>query len=94
MARVTIRNVILVEQMKDRTAGEMIQTYKDMVLQLKACDIEPTEHVLDNECLEEFKQAIENNGMTYQLVPPYDHRRNIAEKAIQRRSKPLSTTRV
>ena len=66
-------NVILVEPMKDKTAGEMVRAYKDMVLRLKACGIEPTEHVLDNECSEEFKQAIENNGMTYQLVHPYDH---------------------
>ena len=27
--------------------------------------------------------AITNSGMSYQLVPPDDHRRNIAEKAIQ-----------
>ena len=76
-------NVILVEPRKDRTAGEMIRAYEEMVLRLKACSIEPTEHVLDNECSEDFKQAIENNGMTYQLVPPHDHQRNIAEKAIQ-----------
>ena len=54
-----------------------------MVLQLKACGIEPTKHVLDTECLKEFKQAIEKNRMKYQLVPLHNHRRNIAEKFIQ-----------
>ena len=84
MVLVEVRsNVILVEPMKDRTAGEMTRAYEEMVLRLKSCGINPTEHVLDNECSEEFKQAIEKNGMTYQLVPPHDHRRNIAEKAIQ-----------
>ena len=45
--------------------------------------ITPTMHILDNECSEEYKQAIMKNHMKYQLVPPHDHRRNIAEKAIQ-----------
>ena len=30
-----------------------------------------------------YKTAIETSNMTYQLVPPNDHRRNMAEKAIQ-----------
>eukprot|EP00804_Cyclotella_cryptica_P009653 CCRYP_011198-RA/>CCRYP_011198-RA protein AED:0.33 eAED:0.33 QI:0/0/0/1/1/1/2/0/430 len=30
-----------------------------------------------------YKQAILDSGISYQLVPPDDHRRNIAEKAIQ-----------
>ena len=51
MILVEIRsNVILVEPMKDRTAGEVICAYKEMVLRLKTCGIKPTEHVLDNEC--------------------------------------------
>jgi hypothetical protein len=40
-------------------------------------------HILDNECSAEFKERIKSNNMQYQLVPPHDHRRNIAEKAIQ-----------
>ena len=40
-------------------------------------------HILDNECSSEFKNAIKENEMSYQLVLPHDHRRNVAEKAIQ-----------
>ena len=40
-------------------------------------------HILDNEISQEFKNAIKTNQMKFQLVPPNDHRRNIAEKAIQ-----------
>ena len=40
-------------------------------------------HILDNKCSAEFKEQIKSNNMQYQLVPPYDHRRNIAAKAIQ-----------
>ena len=39
--------------------------------------------ILDNECSAEYKEAIQKNGLSFQLVPPNDHRRNIAEKAIQ-----------
>jgi hypothetical protein len=40
-------------------------------------------HILDNECSAEFKEQIKLNNMKYQLVPPHNHRQNIAEKAIQ-----------
>ena len=39
-------------------------------------------HILDIECSTKFKQAILDNQMSYQLVPPHDHRQNVAEKAI------------
>ena len=41
--------------------------------------------MLDNECSQDFKDAIRKNNMTYQLAlaTAHDHRRNIAEKAIQ-----------
>ncbi len=41
------------------------------------------QHILDNECSDDFKEAIKLNKMTYQLVLPHNHRRNQAKKAIQ-----------
>ena len=38
--------------------------------------------VLDNDFSNDFKKAIEKRGAKYELVPPYQHRRNAAEKAI------------
>jgi len=76
-------DVILVEPMKNRTAGEMIRAYQALIDRLHAANIVPKHHILDNECSEEFKATIKGNNMTYQLVPPHDHRRNRAEKAIQ-----------
>jgi len=76
-------NVILSEAMKNRTAGEMIRAYQILMAKLKAAGIKPKKHVLDNECSEEFKQAIMENGLVYELVPKGQHRRNIAERAIQ-----------
>jgi hypothetical protein len=61
----------------------MIQAYQCLIDQLKSAGITPKHHIMDNECSEEFKAMIKKNNMTYQLVPPHDHQRNLTEKAIQ-----------
>ena len=76
-------NNILIEAMKSWTAGNMILAYQTLIDRLKEKGIQPMMHVLDNECSAEVTMAIKRNGMKYQHVPPHDHRRNIAEKAIQ-----------
>ena len=79
----TTSNNILVEAMKNRTAGEMVRAYQLLIDRLNEKGICPTKHILDNECSAEFKEAIKANHMTYQLVPPNDHRRNVAKKGFQ-----------
>jgi hypothetical protein len=74
---------ILVEPMKNITSGKMIRMYQTLVERLRLAGIAPKEHILDNECSADFKAAITTNNMTYQLIPPHDHRRNKAEKAVQ-----------
>ena len=69
-------DIILVEPMKNCTSGEMIQAYQALIDRLHAANIVPKHHILDNECSDEFKTTITSNDMTYQLVPPHDHRRN------------------
>jgi hypothetical protein len=76
-------NGILQEAMKNRTSGEMTRAYQTLINRLRSAGITPKHHILDNECSADFKQAIRDNNLTYQLVPPHDHRRNLAEKAIQ-----------
>ena len=39
--------------------------------------------MLDNEAPVDFKKAIHENNSTVELVPPYVHRFNAAEQAIQ-----------
>ena len=75
-------DAILVEPMKNRTAGEMIRAYQVLIDRLNSAGIFPKLHILDNECSADLKAIIKENGMKFQLVPPHDHRRNIAEKAI------------
>ena len=74
---------ISMEPMKNRHSGQMVATYQVMIDRLKLCGINPKHHILDNECSNEFKEAIKANDMTYQLVPADDHRRNIAKRDIQ-----------
>ena len=76
-------NSIWVEALKNRTEGELILARRRALLRMKACGIIPAHQVLDNEASAAYKQEIKESGMTYQLVPPNNHRRNIAEKAIQ-----------
>jgi hypothetical protein len=76
-------NVILVKAIKNRTAEEMIQAYQVLVERLCSAGVNPTMHILNNECSAKFKEQIKLNNMKYQLIPPHNHRQNIAEKAIQ-----------
>ena len=76
-------NSIWVEATKNKTEGEMILARRRALLRMKACGIVPKHQVMDNKCSAAYKQEINETGMTYQLVPPNNHRRNIAEKAIQ-----------
>ena len=76
-------NAIMSEAMKDRKEGEIIKAYQKLIRRLHKAKIYPTKHILDNKCSEEYKQAIADNGMEHELVPKGQHRRNIAEKAIQ-----------
>ena len=50
---------------------------------MKLCGIHPKHQVLDNEASQAYKDAIQESGMIYQVVPPDDHRHNIEEKSIK-----------
>jgi hypothetical protein len=76
-------DAILAEPMKNHTAREMIKVYQALLDRLQTAGVVQKRHILDNKCSEEFKATIRKNKMTFQLVPPHDHRINIAEKAIQ-----------
>jgi hypothetical protein len=69
--------------MKNCLAGEIIQAYQVLVEHLCSGGLTSKTHILDNVCSTEFKERIVLNNMKYQLVPPHDHKQNIAEKAIQ-----------
>ncbi len=49
-------SAILVEPMKNRSAGEMVRAYQALIDRLNATGIFPLEHILDNKCSALFKQ--------------------------------------
>ena len=69
--------------MKNRTEGEMILARRRALARMDLQQIVPTHQVLDNEISKAYKTKIQATSMTYQMVPPNDHRHNIAEKTIQ-----------
>jgi hypothetical protein len=76
-------NYINAEPMKMKLEGAMIKAYIALWIRLTASGtVKPTMHILDNEAFEEFKRKIRKN-CTIQLVPPDNHRQNIAERVIQ-----------
>ena len=50
---------------------------------MKLYGIVPKHQVLNNEASAAYKEVIRQLGITYQLVPSDNHRRNIVEKAIK-----------
>jgi hypothetical protein len=76
-------NYIDAEPMKNKSAGSMIKAYISLWKRLTATGvIQPKTHLLDNEASAELKGEIKKN-CTIQLVPPDNHRQNLAERAIQ-----------
>ena len=73
------RNFIDAEPMKNKTEGAMIKAYKALWDRLTSSGtVRPKMHILDNEASAEFKREIQKN-CAIQLVPPDNHRRNLAE---------------
>ena len=72
-----------VEPMKNRTKGKLILAHRRGLARMRLQGIVPTHQILDNKISAAYKSEIAATNMTYQLVPPNDHRRNIAKKALQ-----------
>ncbi len=76
-------NYIFVEPMHSRLKEEMIRAYEKIINRMKAAGLGIRKHILDNEALDAFKQYIHKQQIQFELVPPGNHRRNQAERAIQ-----------
>jgi hypothetical protein len=76
-------NYIAMEPMKSREAHEMVRAYNHIIERLKSKGITPRRQMLDNEASKEYLKAIEKHGIEWELVPPDNHRQNVAEKGIQ-----------
>ena len=75
-------NSTWIKPMKNRTKGEMILARRHALARMKLQGINPKHQVQDIKISAAYKAEIQAMHMTYHLVLPNDHHRNIAEKAI------------
>ncbi len=69
--------------MKNRMEEEMMALYQRIVNRMWAAGLGIKKHILDNEASKAFKAKIKENKIKYELVPPGNHQRNQAKRAIQ-----------
>jgi hypothetical protein len=58
----------------------VIAVYQGIINRMRMANLGLKYHRLDNKA---FKECIQDNRMTHEVVPPSKHRRNLAERAIQ-----------
>lgn len=77
-------NTILSAPFKSRADKHRLQAYNSIMQRLKDRNMLVDLQILDNEASKEYKRTIKEDwGVQFQLVPPHNHRRNAAERAIR-----------
>ena len=76
-------NYIFMDTMKNRSEIQMMACYQRIVNRMKKLGLTLKKQILDNEASEAYTELIEYNGMVWEFIPPGQHRRSIAERAIQ-----------
>ena len=76
-------NAILAEPIPNRQARSITNAYEIMQQTFAKAGVAPHTWVLDNEKSEILEEAFTKYKVNFQLVPPFTHRANLAERAIQ-----------
>jgi hypothetical protein len=84
-------NSMWVEPLKNQKEPMLIAAQTRALERMRRQGIVPKHQILDNQCHGVMKQAIKEttlsdrsiSKMTYELVPPEEHQRNMAEKCVQ-----------
>ena len=58
-------NVVLANPMMNKSEGAMVEIYQRLIKRLNDAGIFPKKHILDDEISKGYKEAIEDNGMTW-----------------------------
>jgi hypothetical protein len=75
-------NVILTEPLKSHSKNELHRAYTKIHTYLTDRGLKPVLQKLDNEAPGKHKAFKHDNDVTFQLVPPHQHWRNAAKRAI------------
>ena len=76
-------NCIYGVALKHRKSQTITDAWKKIHNLFTKSGVAPNTYVMDNEISAEMLNAMQENKVDYQLVPPHTHRRNLAERAIQ-----------
>lgn len=76
-------NHIFAEPLKSRSASHLLDAHKSLLATLATAGLSPKLLVLDNECPSLLKDYLKSINLPFQLVPPHQHQRNAAERAIR-----------
>jgi hypothetical protein len=76
-------NAILAQTIKYRTAPELLKAFQVIEQELVARGLKPKVMKLYNVASKLLKTYLHQQDITFQLVPPYIHRQNSAERAIR-----------
>ena len=76
-------NVIIVAPLKSRKGAKLLKGYKKLTTRLTDRGLRPKLQRLDNEASQEMKRYMKLSDIDFQLVPPHNHRRNSAKRAIR-----------
>ena len=69
--------------MPNKETKTIIKAWKTIHHRLKHNDVLTKHYVLDNECSAAPNEALREEKVTFELVPPNQYRRNAAEQAIR-----------
>jgi hypothetical protein len=75
-------NAIIAAALRSRSEHDLVTAYRSLHQYLVDRGLKPQLQRLDNEAPGGLKQFMTQQGVQYQLVPPHNHRRNAAERAI------------
>ena len=75
-------NAILAVPIKNQNGLTLVEVYNTIYKKLTLAGLKPVVQICNNECPESFEKFLKQQDISLQLVPPYDHRTNPAEKAI------------
>ena len=76
-------NTIFAHTIKSKQVHEIKQAWLATTKRLEKHGHILKHFILDNEYPNDLKQAIRKQNMTFQLVPPHNHRQNAVERAIK-----------
>ena len=76
-------NYIDAEPLKSRSGQTILAGYKRIIERLKKAGLQPRFQRLDNEASQQLKDYLRSENIDFQLAPPGEHKRNIAERCIR-----------